>query len=150
MQRTLVAGSGLIAATLMLGACASVEEGIAETVAETHRATLTGAQVVGGGDPDGSAKAELTISDELNTVCYDINDRMGLAEVTSVTVHRGAPGTNGPVVLRMKQANEGGWKNCVERREWIEDRLENAPGAFYVQIATVEYPNGAIRGQLRK
>ena len=131
----------------LLGGCATLEEGAAELVAETRHATLTGQQVVGRGDPDGYAKAELTVTDELNQVCYDVNNVRNLGTVTSIRIHRGAPGATGPAVLNLSQAREGGWKNCVGRAEWTEDRLESNPAAYYIQINTSDYPNGAIRGQ---
>lgn len=134
----------------LLGGCATLEEGAAELVAETRHATLTGQQIVGRGDPDGYAKAELTVTDELNQVCYDVNDLRNLGTVTSVRIHRGAPGATGPAVLNLSQAREGGWKNCVGRSEWTEDRLENNPAAYYIQINTSDYPNGAIRGQFAR
>lgn len=140
-----------VAAVVTLGACATVEEGVAEAVAETHRAELSGSKIVGGrGDSDGYARAELTVSDEVNQVCYDVNDIRNLGEITEIAVHRGRAGMNGPVVLQLKKANEGGWKNCVGRSEWTEDRLEKDPAAYYIAIHTSEYPNGAIRGQFSR
>ena len=137
-----------VIAPIGLSGCATVEEAVAEAVAETRYATLDAAQVVSSnGDRDGYAKAELTVADELNQVCYDINDIRNLGPITSVTINRGMRGSTGPVVLRLKQANEGGWKNCVGRTEWLEDSFENATGAYFIQIATTDYPNGAIRGQ---
>lgn len=131
-----------------LAGCATVEEGVAEAVAETKRASLTGAEIVGGrGDTDGYATAELTVSDELNQVCYDLNDVRGLGNITSAAVYRGGKGATGRVVVRMRGANEGGWKNCVGRTEWLEDSLERSSGAYYIQVNTSDYPNGAIRGQ---
>lgn len=131
--------------------CATLEEAVGEAVSETHRATLTSSQIVpAGGDTDGFARAEVSVGDEVNQVCYDINEVRNLAPITGVTIHRGAMGSTGPVVLRLREANEGGWKNCVGKSEWTEDRLEWNPGNYYVQIATGQYPNGAIRGQLNR
>lgn len=138
-----------LAGASTLAACATLEETAAELTAETYNATLTGNGVAGSGDTDGYATAEVTITDELNGICYDVNDIRNLGTITGAHIHRGAAGTNGPVVLSFKQANEGGFKNCVSRSEWKEDIIENNPQMFYVQIHTSEYPNGAIRGQLR-
>jgi hypothetical protein len=135
---------------IALAGCATVEEAVGEAVAETHRATLSSTEMVpAGGDRDGFARAEVSVGDEINQVCYDINDVRNLAAITGVTIHRGARGATGPMVLRLREANEGGWKNCVGKDEWVEDRLEWSPDNYYVQIATSEYPGGAIRGQLR-
>lgn len=118
-----------------------MEEGAAELVAETLYAELTGAEVVTSeGDPDASAKAELTVSDELNQVWYDINDKTSLGTTTSVTINLGNRGQVGPVVLRIKETNETGYKNCVARAEWFEDSFESRPAAYYVQVSTTEFP----------
>ena len=138
-------------APIGLSGCATVEEAVAEAVAETRYATLDAAQVVSSrGDSDGYAKAELTVADELNQVCYDVNEIRNLGPITSITINRGARGMTGPVVLRLQQANEGGWKNCIARAEWREDAFENSPSAYFIQIATTDFPNGAIRGQFMR
>ncbi len=136
------------AASFALAGCATIEEGIAEEVAETYYASLTGAQEVGGGDPDGSGKAEITVSDELDQICWDINDVRGIGPITAAHIHKGAAGTNGPPVVTLSKANEGGWKGCTDAGEWSEDWIENNYAGFYVNLHTAEYPNGAIRGQL--
>lgn len=137
-----------VAGAAALSGCATLEEAAAEAVAETSRAVLTGSEVVSSsGDRDGYARADLTVSDELNQVCYDLNDVRNLAPITSVTINRGPRGRTGPAVLRLQQANEGGFKNCVARSEFLEDRFERSPGAYYIQVSTTEFPNGAIRGQ---
>lgn len=131
-----------------LSGCATLEEGVAEVTSETKRATLTGAEVVGArGDTDGYAKAELSVSDEANQICYDLNDVRGIGTITSAGIYRGGKGANGRVVIQMREANEGGWKNCVGRAEWLEDSVERSSGAYYVQVNTSEFPSGAIRGQ---
>jgi hypothetical protein len=140
-----------IGSAFALAGCATLEETVAEAIAETRYASLSGSEVVSSrGDADGFAKAELTVSDEINQVCYDINDKSGLGQITSVTINRGLRGSTGPVVLRLREANEGGFKNCVKRSEWLEDSFEKSPGAYFVQIATTEFPNGAIRGQFSR
>ncbi len=148
MNIRLFAATSLAAASLGLAGCATLEEAAVEAVSETSRATLTAAQLVGTrGDPDGSARAELSVANELDSICYDLNDVQGLSQITAVTIHRGTVGRTGPVVLRAQAANEGGWRRCVQRAEWLEAGFERSPGAYYIQVATTEYPNGAIRGQ---
>ena len=134
---------------LVLAGCATVEEAVAEKTTTTYKASLTGAQEVGGGDPQGSGEAEVSISDNFDQICWDINDVTGIGPITGAHIHRGAAGVNGPVVFALKQANEGGWKGCASGAEWTEDRIENKPSSFYVNVHTTEFPNGAIRGQLR-
>ena len=140
-----------IAAPSIVGGCATVEEGVVEAVADTHRATLSGQEVVtSAGDRDGYAQAEVSIANTLDQICYDINNTRNLAEITSVSINRGLRGQTGPAVLTFTRANEGGFKNCVKRSEWLEDSLEWKPGNYYIQISTTEFPQGAIRGQLTR
>lgn len=140
-----------IAAPSFLGGCATVEEGIVEAVADTQRASLNGAEIVSSsGDRDGYAQAEVSIANTLDQICYDINNTRNLADITSVSINRGLRGQTGPAVLNFTRANEGGWKNCVKRAEWLEDSLEWKPGNYYVQISTTEFPQGAVRGQLTR
>lgn len=142
--------AGTVIGTIALGACATLEETVAENTADTYRATLTGAAEVGGGDPDGSGRAEITISDGFGQVCWDLNDIRGIGPITAAHIHRGARGTNGPPVFTLRQANEGGWKGCTDGSEWVQDRIEDNPETFYVNVHTAEYPAGAIRGQLTR
>jgi hypothetical protein len=140
-----------IAAPVALAGCATVEEAVVEAVADTHRASLNGAEIVSSsGDQDGSAQAEVSVANTLDQICYDINSIRNLGEITSISINRGERRQTGPVVLRLNRANEGGWKNCVKRSEWLEDALEWRPGNYYVQISTTEYPSGAIGGQLTR
>jgi len=138
----------VVLGSVALAGCATVEEAAVEAVSKTQRATLTGAEVVtSGGDRDGYARAELSVSDELDQICYDINDIRNLAPITSLTINRAPRGRVGPAILRVDRANEGGWKNCVSKSEWLESSFERNPGAYYIQVSTAEFPNGAIRGQ---
>ena len=150
MNRVRLLALSVAASTFALAGCATVEEGIAEKTTTTYNATLTGAQEVGGGDRDGAGRAEISISDNFGQICYDLNDIRGIGPITAAHIHRGAAGVNGPPVFTLKPANEGGYKGCSDGAEWTQDRIENNPQAFYVNVHTAEYPNGAIRGQLRR
>lgn len=139
-----------VAGCVVLAGCATLEETVAEETADTYYATLTGAQEVGGGDPDGSGRAEISISDGFGQVCWDLNDIRNIGPITAAHIHVGRAGTNGPPVFTLRPANEGGYKGCTDGSEWTQDRIENNPEAFYVNVHTAQYPNGAIRGQLRR
>lgn len=139
---------GTLAGAFALSGCATIEEGVAEEFADTYRTTLTGAQEVGGGEPDGAGRAEISITDEFGQVCWDLNGVTGIGPITAAHIHRGARGVNGPPVFTLKQSNEGGYKGCASGSEWVQNRIEGNASDFYVNVHTAEYPNGAIRGQL--
>jgi hypothetical protein len=140
------AGAGALA----LAGCATLEEAAADALNTTYQANLTGAQEVGGGDPDGSAKARVTIEDNFDQVCWAITDVRNISPVTAAHIHVGAAGVNGPPVFTLRKSNEGVWAGCSEGAEWTQDRIEGNPERFYVNLHTADYPNGAIRGQLTR
>lgn len=142
--------TAVAASTLALGGCATLEEAAADALNTTYRANLTGAQEIGGGDPDGSGTAEITIDDNFDQVCWSITDMRNISPVTAAHIHVGARGVNGPPVFPLTKSNEGTWKGCSKGAEWTQDRIEGNPENFYVNLHTAEYPNGAIRGQLTR
>lgn len=146
MKNLLLAGLG----TAVLAGCATVEESVAERTGDTYRTTLLGSEEVGPGDPDGYGRAEISITDEFGQICWDLNEIRGIGPITAAHIHRGARGTNGPPVFTLRPANEGGYKGCTDGTEWTQDRIEDDPSAFYVNVHTAEYPGGAIRGQLSR
>ncbi|MXO75664.1 CHRD domain-containing protein [Altererythrobacter aerius] len=142
---TLVSLTGAAA----LAGCATLEEEAVDATSDTYNAMLTGANVVGGGgDPDGSARAEISVSDGFGQVCWEIKDVVGIDAPTSAHIHYGRAGTNGPPVFTLARSNEGNWQGCRDAREWTQNRLQGNPAEFYVQVHNAAYPNGAIRGQL--
>ncbi|MGX7896413.1 CHRD domain-containing protein [Tsuneonella sp. HG222] len=140
----LAAACGAIA----LAGCATLEEEAVDATSDTYNATLLGSNQVGGGDPDGYGKAEISISDAFGQVCYEIKDVRGIDTPTAAHIHFGKAGTNGPPVLALTQSNEGTWQGCKDGAEWTQNRLQGNPQDFYVNIHTAAYPAGAIRGQL--
>ena len=137
-----------LAGATMIAGCATIEEAAVDAVTNSYRATLTGANEVGGGDPDGMGKAKVTISDTFDQVCYEISDVTGIGDVTAAHIHFGRAGTNGPPVLTLTKSTEGRYVGCKEGREWTQNRINGNPADFYVNLHTADYPNGAIRGQL--
>jgi len=139
-----------LAAAAALAGCETVAETTAEAVAETDHVSLTGSQEVPGpGDPDGSANAELTIVDQADQICYEINDVQNIAPATAAHIHRGAAGVSGPVVIPLDTPSDGDSKGCVNVSEALADEIKRNPSGFYFNIHNAPYPNGAIRGQIR-
>lgn len=133
-------------AALALAGC----ETVAESVDETYSAALTGAEEIPGpGDPDGSGNAEVTIVDAVDNVCYEINDVTGISPATAAHIHRGAPGVAGPPVVTLQAPTDGESQGCIQAPEAIADEIEANPAGFYINVHTADFPNGAIRGQLR-
>lgn len=145
-----IAAIAALGGALALGGCATIEEAAADALNTTYTANLTGAQEVGGGDPDGSARARITVEDNFDQVCWAITEVRNIGEVTAAHIHVGAAGVNGPPVFTLRKSNEGTWTGCSEGAEWTQDRIEGNPERFYVNLHNADYPNGAIRGQLMR
>ena len=139
----------ITASALALSACATVQEAYVEQVSTTYDIRLTGANEVHSGDPDASGSAEISFADELVRVCWDLNDLKDLGPITGAHIHRGAAGTDGPVVLALSQATEGGWRGCSTDTAWVQQAFDEGLSNYYVNVHTAEYPAGAIRGQLQ-
>ncbi len=137
------------AAALALSGCETVQQTYTEAISATYTAELSGANEVHQGDPDGSGSAEISFADELKRVCWDLNDLQGLAPITGAHIHKGRAGEDGAVVLALSQATEGGWRGCSSDTAWVQNAFQEGLANYYVNVHTAEYPNGAIRGQLR-
>ena len=112
-------------------------------------ATLSGENVPGGGDRDGWGRAQVRVGDTSNSICVDLEVR-SIGQVTGATIHRGGPGASGPAVVRLdrpdgEDQDEG---DCDSIGDELADDIQANPGEFYVMIATADFPNGALRGQL--
>ncbi len=133
-----------------LAGCETIEQTYTEAISSTYDAELRGSNQVGPGDPDGYGTAEISFSDELTRVCWDLNDLQNLGPITGARIHRGAAGQNGPVVLPFTRATEGGWRGCSTDTDWVQRAFSEGLSNYYVNVHTAEYPDGAIRGQLRQ
>jgi CHRD domain-containing protein len=106
-------------------------------------------QLKGTSEPNATGTAVLRVLKDKATVCY----RLHVANVTLPTaaahIHKGAAGTNGPVVVPFTAPGaDGNSSGCATSTSAIvDDILANPPG-FYVNVHTTEHPAGAIRSQL--
>ena len=112
--------------------------------------TMTGAaEVPGPGDPDGTGTAKLTLNPGKNQVCYELTvDK--IAPANAAHIHSGAIDKAGPPIITLTPPANGSSKECAPLdQEKIMDIIKN-PGNYYVNVHNAEFPNGALRGQLKK
>lgn len=119
-------------------------------------ANLKGKHVEPGpGDPDGSGKLKLKIRmHKKRNLCY-VLDVQGLGGVREARIRTGARFETGPGLLKVFKASEpvtgeGVTEDCVKVRKRMLRRLKRDPGAYYADVVNAGYPDGALRGQLRK
>ncbi|HYZ78257.1 MAG TPA: CHRD domain-containing protein [Gaiellaceae bacterium] len=111
--------------------------------------TILHLDLKGTSEPNASGTAVLRIRKAAGLVCY----RLRVANVTLPTVaahiHKGAAGTNGPVVVPFTAPGADGTSSGCATADApvIDDILANRSG-YYVNVHTKEHPGGAIRAQL--
>lgn len=130
-----------------------VSAGVVLAHTAEQRAALKGDNVAPGpGDPDGSGRARIKSASEAETVCYKVIFK-GIRRATGAHIHQGSRGVPGETYLRLFTSSRGkrspveGCKHGVPE-ETIE-AMHDSPRAYYVDVHTKAYPEGALRGQLR-
>jgi CHRD domain len=147
---TLATTAALAAAALGATAIA----GYGGTDPNKLRAGLSGArEVPGPGDSNGSGNASITLKPRTKRVCFNITfSRIG--RPVAGHIHRGGSRVAGPVVVPLFESANGvtsphsGCEGNVSRG-LIRDIREH-PGRFYVNLHNRAFPDGAVRGQLRR
>ncbi|MFC7597012.1 CHRD domain-containing protein [Terrabacter sp. GCM10028922] len=119
----------------------------ATAVGRPLTAQLLGANELGGGDPDGAGTAHVWVTPGLDEICYDLTVT-GLADVTLAHIHVGAATENGPVVVPLQAPTSGSSGGCVSVNRDLAVAIVSQPSAYYVNVHTLEFPGGAVRGQL--
>ena len=158
-------GCAAVARTLVAAILASpssyyVNVHTAEFPAGAVRGQLTGTSTAsfgtvfafdlkGSSEPNATGTSVIRIRKDAGQVCY----RLHVANVTLPTaaahIHRGAAGTNGPVVVPFTAPGaDGGSSGCAPAAPALIDEIVGNPAGFYVNVHTKEHPAGAIRAQL--
>ena len=109
----------------------------------TFVSTLLGSNEVANGDPDGSGAGSITIDPVTGAVNWQLSTA-NVAVATLAHIHRGAAGSNGPVVFDFSAQFSG---SGVMSLALAAEILAN-PAGFYFNIHTAAHPGGAVRGQL--
>jgi hypothetical protein len=131
--------------TAGLIAIAPLGSGIACAASVVLTATLTGANAVPPGDPDGSGKLTVEIDPEFGDFCYTLTaDKVGKA--TGAHIHSGAAGASGDVEISIQVASD----TCIAVEPSKLKPIVDKPEDFYVDVHTAANSTGAVRGQLAK
>lgn len=114
----------------------------------TFTTTLRGSEEVPGpGDPNGSGFAVITISG--TTIDYSLLVN-GLTNPTAAHIHSGVFGVAGPIVVPLNPTFGAGCAtgSVAGVSSTLIDQILANPSAFYVNVHSTEFSDGAIRGQL--
>jgi hypothetical protein len=111
--------------------------------------TLTGANEVNGvGDTDGSGVFKFSVKNLEQQLCYELS-ASNIAAATTATINLGDAVSNGSVVIVLDAPTNGRSQGCVASKAEILADITANPSRYYVNVMNAEFPNGAIRGQLK-
>lgn len=76
-----------------------------------------------------------------------------IGTVTGAHIHKAPVGQSGSIVVNLTPAsgtpgNPGAFHKCVTITTTLFNQIKASPGAYYANVHTSAFPNGAIRGQL--
>ena len=122
----------------------------AQTRAQRLTANLTaGAEVPGPGKANATGWATVRVNPIQRRVCYTVNFR-NIPNVTMAHIHSGRRGVAGPPVVTLQRAGPRAFQGCTRVSRALAQDLAASPRAFYVNVHSAAFPDGAIRGQLRR
>jgi CHRD domain len=128
-------GVGLPAAALAAGT----------TLHPVVSAKLRGGAEVPKGSPAGSGTAVVNLDTKRNKACWTLSVKR-IDRALSAHIHKAPPGKAGPVVIPL--GARFSTKGCVIAPRKAILAVARNPGAYYVNVHTKRYLDGAIRGQL--
>jgi hypothetical protein len=117
-------------------------------VTKTFHVALTGEAESPAGDPVATGTATIRLRTD-GRVCYQLAAK-NLPKAVAAHIHKGKAGVSGNVVVPLKTPNAAGnAKGCTKAKKALVRSMIKSPRGFYVNVHTGEFPNGAIRGQLK-
>jgi hypothetical protein len=136
----------LLTIALAGAAGAALVAGPAAGAVTTLHATMSGSkEVPRAGNGRGSAR--ITLDDSRRRVCYRITLR-GVGSAMAGHIHRGGPGTAGPIVVPLFTTPTRRPQGCVSAQRSLIRAIRRHPARYYVNVHTARWPAGAARGQL--
>jgi CHRD domain len=140
----------LVTVLAAVGALSFAGVAAADEVRLTAR--LTGeAEIPGPGDDDGRGRAFIKLGED--EVCFTVRWK-NIEAPTAAHIHVGEPDVAGDIVVGLFMSTSplpetisrvGG---CVAADPALIDAIADDPGGYYVNVHNVDFPAGAIRGQL--
>ena len=107
-------------------------------------------EVPGPGSKTGTGTAQLETKIAKSKLCYLVEfEDIGTA--TAAHVHKGPKGDEGKIVIPLfEEETESPAEDCVKvSSERKLKKIVKSPADYYVNVHTAEFPDGAIRGQLK-
>src|SRR5262245_55042667 len=112
----------------------------------TVSTTLSGKAEVPKGSPKGSGTARITLDTSTGKVCWVVKVKGLDTPLLGAYIHQAPRGKNGLVVIPLGSKFRA--TGCGHASKDAVAAVAKNPGAYYVNVHTHLYGNGAIRGQL--
>ena len=144
--------AAILAFAVLLVIVTTVLAPVASAAREASFARMNGAkEIPGPGDPDGRGRAKIAVFPARERLCFAIKVARIILPAAAAHVHEGPKDVAGPVVVTLiPPDSEGVSAGCVEVTDTrLLRRIRRDPGAFYVNVHTSDFADGAVRGQLR-
>lgn len=116
-------------------------------------ANLTGEQEVpsGSGAPNGQGSVDVDLKPKRKEVCFDLSFSGIAGKATSSAIFAGKKGEDGATkVLFFDEPTQSPVSDCVKAKKNVLKKIKRSPRQYHVNVESKKYPNGAIRGQLKK
>ena len=147
-HRMWIVGAGACLTALAVVAVIALPASGTAPAGSSFFAKLDGEHDVPAADPDGYG----TFSASFNgtKLCYGLQ----VAKIDppiAAHIHKGAVGKNGPISVPLNPPSTGalaGSTGCTTLSATLANAIKANPGAYYVNVHTNAFPNGAVRGQL--
>lgn len=107
------------------------------------------AEVPGPGKTNASGMATVRINPGRNRLCSTI-DSQRIPRATAAHIHSGRAGVAGPPVVTLRVNSNGDGNGCTRINRRLARDIMERPRDFYVNVHSEAFPDGAIRGQLRR
>ncbi len=93
----------------------------------------------------------ITLNQGQGEVCWEISVSNITLPATGAHIHAAPAGIAGPVVVPLSAPDASGFSSgCTSADPDLIKAIRQHPAAHYVNVHTVDFPAGAVRGQLAK
>jgi hypothetical protein len=112
-------------------------------------ATLSGInEIATPGDADGTGILKFAVRSEGGRFCYDLSVS-NISTPTAASLNMGTRDTVGQPIAVLQPPVTGSVKDCLTFDADRIGDIQRNPANYYVNVQNAEFPNGAIRGQLK-
>ena len=152
MKKTTLLHILLILLTVLALTSVAADGGRKFTTTLTGEAEVNAEGEFNQGDLDGIGTATITLNYGQGTVCFEISVSGVQLPILAAHIHEAPETEPGPVLIPLLTSPDadGFFSGCVSAdREEIKEIIQD-PEEYYVNVHNMEFPAGALRGQLSK